>query len=534
MSSPIIQLINVLTPDEYLAIDELRRQTAISLMEVAELLADKFGLNISLDPDIVAGFATDSSNLPGHAEALCRPASERECAAVMRTCRAAKIPLTIAAGRSNLTGSATADGGLVLSLDRMTKPEVAIDLEKRLVTVPVGMVLEEMRNLVLEQSNGELYYPVDPTSRADAWIGGTIACNASGFIPGEVGATREWVEELSFLLPDGRKIQARRGQYRSKNSFFQLQHGEQISDWPVPTYPRPAIKNASGPFSAADGSMDFIDLIVGSEGLFGLVTAAVFRLAPRPAAYLDLFFSLPGEAEALKFQHYLYQHLKGDFGRLAALEYFGVNCRRYMDHENRLFHGDNQVAIYLQVPLTAETELESAVEEWFNLLLASDCGIEAEAVILLDNEPMKRTFMEARHSMPANALELVQQRGTYTIMTDTVVPQEQFPAFLEYVHQILAADGVDYLSFGHFGDSHLHFSILPEKTNLERATELYDRIIAKSAELGGVYSGEHGTGKRKRKDFLRCYNQGALEQVRRCKAAVDPDFLLNRGNVFQP
>ncbi|MCK4379096.1 MAG: hypothetical protein KAW01_07115, partial [Deltaproteobacteria bacterium] len=246
-----------------------------------------------------------------------------------------------------------------------------------------------------------------------------------------------------------------------------------------------------------------------------------------------LFFSLPGEQDALKFQDYLYRHLDGDFGRLAALEYFGVNCRRYMDHETRLFYEDNQVAIYIQVPLS-DNSLEAAAEEWFDLLLKSDCGIKAEAVILLDNEPMKRTFMEARHSLPANALELVQQRGTYTIMTDTVVPQKQFPTFLHYVHSILAGEGIDYLSFGHFGDSHLHFTILPEQSNLARATELYDLIIAKSAELGGVYSGEHGTGKRKRKDFFRCFNQGAIEQVKQCKAAVDPDFLLNRGNVFQP
>jgi len=530
----MIQLTNVLSAQEYNLIDAYCFSTDRPLDEIVHFVDNTFNLNVTMDQDIVTGFATDSSNLPGQAKALCRPASERECAIIMRACYAAIIPMTISAGQSNLTGSATAEGGMVISLGRMTTPEVSVDVDHKLVTIPVGMVLEDMRNLVLEQSDNQLYYPVDPTSRADAWIGGTIACNASGFIPGEIGATREWVEELSFLLPDGRKIQARRGQYRSKNGFFQLRRGGQTTDWPGPAYPRPAIKNASGPFSAADGSMDFIDLIVGSEGLFGLVTAAVFKLAPRPAAYLDLFFSLPAEQEALEFQDYLYRHLDGDFGRLAALEYFGVNCRRYMDHENRLFHCDNQVAIYIQVPLAEKEQQDSAVEEWFNLLLESDCGIKPEAVILLDNEPMKRTFMEARHSMPANALELVQQRGTYTIMTDTVVPQEQFPAFLEYVHQILIADGVDYLSFGHFGDSHLHFSILPEKTNLERATELYDRIIAKSAELGGVYSGEHGTGKRKRKDFLRCFNQGALEQVRRCKAAVDPDFLLNRGNVFQP
>ena len=533
MATHIIKPTNILSPREYDLIDEYCTVvTPRKLKGVVDFLAETFDLAVTLDQDIIIGFATDSSNLPGHAEALCRPENERECAIILRACHAAKIPLTISAGQSNLTGSATAEGGMVMSLGRMAKPDVSVDIDRKLVTVPVGMVLEDMRNLVLEQSGDELYYPVDPTSRADAWIGGTIACNASGFIPGEIGATREWVEEISFLLPNGLKIQAHRGQYRSEEGCFQLKDLEKTIDWPVPTYPRPAIKNASGPFSAADGAMDFIDLIVGSEGLFGLVTAAKLRLAPRPNAYLDLFFSLPGEKEALKFQDYLYRHLDGDFGRLAALEYFGVNCRRYMDHEARLFYKDNQVAIYIQVPL-ADNSLETAAEEWFNLLLESDCGIEAEAVILLDNEPMKRTFMEARHSMPANALELVQQRGTYTIMTDTVVPQEKFPAFLSYVHGILANEGIDYLSFGHFGDSHLHFSILPEKSNLERATKLYDLIIAKSAELGGVYSGEHGTGKRKRKDFRRCFNQDALEQVKRCKATVDPDFLLNRGNVFE-
>ena len=79
----------------------------------------------------------------------------------------------------------------------------------------------------------------------------------------------------------------------------------------------------------------------------------------------------------------------------------------------------------------------------------------------------------------------------------------------------------------------MHFTILPEKEKLVKAVEIYDRIITESARLGGVYSGEHGTGKRKRRDFLRCYGLEAVEQLRRCKAAVDPEFLLNRGNVIE-
>ena len=128
----------------------------------------------------------------------------------------------------------------------------------------------------------------------------------------------------------------------------------------------------------------------------------------------------------------------------------------------------------------------------------------------------------------------MQRRGTFTIMTDTVVPPNRFAEFLEYTHGLIASQKIDYLAFGHFGDCHLHFTLLPEREQLETGRETYDRIIAKSAELGGVYSGEHGTGKRKRRDFLRCYGSAAVEDVRRCKAAVDPEFLLNRGNVVEP
>lgn len=130
--------------------------------------------------------------------------------------------------------------------------------------------------------------------------------------------------------------------------------------------------------------------------------------------------------------------------------------------------------------------------------------------------------------------QVVRRNGTYTIMTDAVVPPENFARFLSDVHGLLKSEGIDYLSFGHFGDCHLHFTLLPARDNLSRATELYDLIVARAAELGGVYSGEHGTGKRKRTDFLKLYGQSAIEQLKRCKAAVDPDFLVNRGNVFIP
>jgi len=534
MSSHRIQCQSVLTDNELEAIDGFaaNNRGIAALPAMADLLRGMFGAELVLDQDIVAGFTRDSSNLPGRADALFRPQSERELAAIFRLCFLTGIPFTVSGGRSSLTGSATPESGIVISTVKMLSPPVTVDHARQTAVAPVGIILEDMRRAVLEQSGGRLFYPVDPTSRSDALMGGAVACNASGFTPGEAGAIRHWIEAVDFILPNGMKITARRGEYLSNNGCFLLADRHKTHELPAPRYPRPKIKNAGGPYSSPEGMLDFVDLVVGSEGIFGAVTACEMRLAPSPAGYLDLFFSLPAEENAVVLLDHLRNNLPGGLGQLTALEYFGVNCRKYMTHENLLFRGANQVGVYIQEPLADKNHDDAAVA-WLERLAAADCGLDENAVIMLDNDRDRKIFMEARHSMPANALEVVQHRGTYTIMTDTVVPPERFSAFLEFTHRVIQAEKLDYLSFGHFGDCHLHFTILPEQDKLARATEIYDLIIAESARLGGVYSGEHGTGKRKRKDFLRCYGPEAVEQVRKCKAAVDPEFLLNRGNVIE-
>jgi len=534
MTTDRVEIEQALTDDSQRALDAFgaSHRGVEALAELRAYLKEAFDVDLILDPSIIEGFKEDSSHLPADAQGVCRPRNEHECAVLMRACFVCGIPMTLSGGRSNLTGSATPEGGVIISTARMVAPAVMVDVEGRKVTAPVGMILEELRKAVITQSAGRLCFPVDPTSRGDASVGGALACNASGFTPGETGAIRAWVRRLRLVLPDGGIIEATRGQYVSQDGLFILDDGKTERPWPVPRYPRPEIKNAGGPFSSPDGSVDLVDLVIGAEGLFGLVTNCELALAPRPDAYMDIFFSLPTEGDALKVLDHVNRHYRGDLSGLSAFEYFGVNCRGTMDHETRFFHGDDTVAIYVQQPLHGQ-EPEDAAMEWLELLMESGCELDEDAILLLDSDSLRALFLEARHSLPANALEVVQRRGTYTIMTDTVVPPERFGEFLKFTHGLLNEQGVDYVAFGHLGDCHLHFTVLPRKEQLEIGVAAYDAIIAKSAELGGVYSGEHGTGKRKRKDFLRCHGPDAVAQVKACKQAVDPEWLLNRGNVVE-
>lgn len=497
---------------------------------LALFLANTFKIELATDPDIVLGFSSDESHLPGNAIGVCRPRNARDVSAILSTCFLCGVPVTVCAGRSNLTGSATPEGGIMLSMVSMQEPTLLVDEKTKQVTAPVGMILEEMRKAVLSETHSRFYYPVDPTSRAEATVGGSVSCNASGFTPGASGATRDWIQRVGVVLPCGIAVSASRGEVVSEDGKFVLDWGGKTLEIPVPRHPRPAIKNAGGPYSAEDGVMDFVDFIVGSEGLYGVVVDVTLKLLDRPEAFLDFFFSLPSEEEAVKLRIQLEDVLEGDLSGLTAFEYFGVNCRQYMKHENRFFSGENPVAVYLQIPISTETA-DSVTELWFERLCNLDVAIDPDAIILLDNDRDRTLFMEARHSLPANSLEVVMHRGTYTLMTDTVVPTERFAEFLSFTHALLNENKLDYLAFGHLGDCHLHFSMMPEKSQLENATLVYESIVAKSAELGGVYSGEHGTGKRKRADFVACNGQRGVNEIRKVKSTLDPEYLLNRGNV---
>ena len=515
-----------ITTDEKIFIKNNLKNTRFKL---CNFLANNFSIDITNDSDIISGFERDWSNLPGYADFLARPIDEKQCAVILYICNILNINVTISAGKTNLTGSATPNGGLILSIVNMKKPHTQININNKTVKTSVGTILEDMRNDILELSNKKLYYPVDPTSRKDACIGGTISCNASGFIPGDKGAMRYWVKSLKIILTNGYIAKVNRGDYISKDAEFILICDKEEISIKVPTYHRPKIKNASGPFTSDNEEIDFIDLIIGSEGVFGLITEVELHLADSPIDFLDLFITLPSENDAVNLRGYL-NHKKILY-KLNALEYFGYNCQNYMEHKNKLFKTDSSVGIYIQYPIFNET-MDDVIQQWVILLDESNCGIKDENVFLLNSPENWRIFFEARHSMPAKALEKTKELDAVSIITDTIVPYKNFNDFLKFSHKILKKNNIEYLLFGHLGDCHLHFHVIYTNDEAPIINDLYRQIIQKSADLDGVYSAEHGTGKRKTIDFFECYGQEAVDQVQQCKLAFDPNNILNTGNII--
>jgi len=498
-------------------------KTIEDIIETVDWVKNNWDIDVTLDSDIIKGYLRDWSNIEGYAIGLCRPKDNVESAIIITVLYNLKVPYTISAGRTNLTGSATPMEGFVISIENLKNLKPTVKGSQ--VTTSSGIYLEDMRKEVLEQTNNEFYYPVDPTSRKEAMIGGTVSCNASGFVPGEQGATRYWVQALEIILPNGKFVKCQRGDYISKNSIFELD-GQVIE---LPTYNRPDIKNASGPYTCGNGDIDFIDLIIGSEGMFGLITECTFKLKSRPKDYLDLFIILESEKHATQFYNYLSQILKLD--QVTALEYFGYNCQSYMNNREYFFKDESEVGIYLQIPLYDDL-FDNACAEWLEIASKSECNISDEKIYVLNDQKSWDLFFEARHSMPELALKRTKELNGISIITDTIVPPKNFPHFLNQTHTLIKNANIEYLLFGHLGDCHLHFHLIPSKEQEQDAISIYNRIINISSSLNGVYSAEHGTGKRKKMDFIKCYGKEAVEQVRKTKLSFDPFMLLNKGNVI--
>jgi len=488
-------------------------------------------IDCSLDEDIIRSYSQDWSNIPGYANLLVRPNSSKQCAQILFLCYTNKIPITISAGKTNLTGSATPNGGVVLSTENMRTPNIELDKVQQEIISPIGIPLEQLRAKILLLSNNMLHFPVDPTSRHDAFVGGILACNASGFIPGEKGATRYWVKGIKFILPNGYHLAAMRGEYISKNGEFILQCDNKSIKIPIPTYERPKIKNASGPFSAPNGELDFIDFIIGSEGIYGMITSCVLTVTKTPKNHLEFFIRLKNEDSAIKLHQFLYDYFNSDLSKISALEYFGYNCQNYMKHKEFFFNNKNQVGVYLQIPIYEEIG-QDKIAEWVEIFTSFDSEMNMDDIIVLNDPIIWNKFFESRHSIPDNALRKSKELGGISFITDTIVPFSNFKKYLNLVHKKIRSSKIEYLLFGHLGDCHLHFHLIPNEKQQKISNEIYNYMIDLSAKLGGVYSAEHGTGKRKRIDFLKCYGEDAYDMISKAKESLDPHFILNKGNVI--
>jgi FAD/FMN-containing dehydrogenase len=431
---------------------------------------------------------TDVSGYPGHASEIFAPRDEEELSVLLRRASSENVRVTVLGALTGMTGGAAPDGGWAISMRNFTR----IDVKPGEAQVGCGALLKDVQSAAT--SHGQFYAP-DPTENASS-IGGNIAANASGSRSFLYGATRRHVRAVRVVWMDGRICTYRRGQ---------------AIDFDVPEIPIPRTTKHSAGYRLASG-MDWVDLIVGSEGTLGVVTHAELQLLPMPGEVLGGVVFFPSEEAALEAVD-RWRPTPG----LRLLEYLDQASLEVMEVPQRAA---------LMIEIEGDANLDMA-----NLDMKD--AIESDSWFATSTADRER-FRRFRHQLGERVNDRIRRLGYMKVGTDYAVPIEKGREILEIYRETLVRDlGLPYVCYGHIGDAHVHLNTFPSnQEEHQRAKRVMNDLAYPVVELGGTVGAEHGLGKRKAHLLSVQYKPEVIESMRAVKRRFDPQGLLGRGNLF--
>jgi glycolate oxidase subunit GlcD len=418
--------------------------------------------------------ASESRGLRAAPDAVVRPASTEQVARVVGACCRRGVPVVPRGGGTGYAGGAVATaGGVVVSLERMTRVRSFEPLLWRL-EAEAGLTTRDVQRLARE--NGLLFAP-DPGAAEQSQIGGNVATNAGGPHAFKYGTTGAWVTGVEAVVAPGEVVRF------------------------------------GGPLRKDVSAYDLTHLLVGSEGTLGIITAVWLRLIPRPESVLPVVALYPDAAAGGA----AVQRVLGSGIVPAVLDYLDAVTVRAAGP-----------AMPVPAPegfaLLAELDGAAAEVEGLrgDLLEALEPG--AAGVHLPDAAALWRW----REGI---SLAVAAQRGG-KLSEDIAVPVEHLAEAVEEIVAIGEGIGLPGCSWGHAGDGNLHATFMIDAGDageIARAERGAAEVFALADRLGGSVSGEHGVGHLKREHVGRRWSPAERSLLLAVKRAFDPDDLMNPG-----
>ena len=470
--------------------------------EIIAALRSAFAGRLLTEPAEMAPFLLDHrKRYQGRALAVAQPDSAPDVASLLRACAARGIPVVPQGGNTGLSGGSVPDDSgqaLVLSLARLNRIR-ALDPVNNTVTVEAGCVLQTLQQRAEEA--GRLF-PLSLAAEGSCTIGGNLATNAGGVQVLRYGTARELCLGLEVVTADGQLWEGLRG-LRKDNTGYDLR-----------------------------------DLFIGSEGTLGVITAAVLKLFPQPAARASAFVALDSPDDALRLLAMCQQSL--GFA-LSAFELLSETC----------------MGLVLKHFTQCRRPLEQSAP-WYALIEVSDMEGEAHALAALESalapaleEGLARdaaiSSSIAQHrafwALRENVSEAQAHEGK-NIKHDVAVPISRMGEFITLAGARLteAFPGVRLVVFGHLGDGNLHFNVSPpegasgvqaEAAFLAQQDAINQVTHDTVAQFQGSISAEHGLGVLRRDEAARYKSAVELDLMGRLKRAFDPHGLMNPGKVLR-
>lgn len=449
----------------------------------------------------------------GKALAMLSPATVAEVQAIIRFAADARIALVPQGGNTSMVGGATPDESgqaAILSLRRLNRIR-SIDRTAHLLVAEAGVILEDVHNAAMAEG---CLFPLSLAAKGSATIGGLVSTNAGGVHVVRYGTMRALTCGIEAVLPDG------------------------------------SLYNGLAALRKDNRGYDLRQLLIGSEGTLGVITAATLSLVPQPVQTVTAWAALSNIAAALPLFNRLQQATAGQVAAFELIPGIGLELIRdtLATQMTMPVAGQHSWHVLFEVE-TSWDRFDIAAEVTQQLAAAISEGLVADATIAA-SLGQAAALWAIRESLP-----VAERTEGPAAKHDIAVVPEDMPQFITEMTQSVESKfpGARVLAFGHLGDGNVHFNVRPPKQE-GGSTRAIEDLGASAAKLwldkhmeaihqhvhdavaarGGTLSAEHGIGVFKRDEFARLAGAEQLRWMRGVKAAFDPLNIMNPGKLLPP
>ena len=412
------------------------------------------------------------------------PESTAHVSEVLKVANATRTPVVTRGSGTGLSGGSLPSANCIVLCT--VKMDRILEVDRANLTMLVEPGVTTIQTADTAAASG-LFYPPDPGSMKISTIGGNVAENSGGLRGLKYGVTRNYVMGLEVVLPDGEVL------------------------WTG----NKCVKDVAG--------YSMRDLFIGSEGTLGVITKALLRLIPKPAAKRTMvatFDQMDKAAQTvsaiiaaqiipctLEFLDRTTIHCVEDYAKVGL----PLNCEALL-----LMESDGHPAVVADE--AAQMERIARENGSMEVRVAKD---DAEAARLAT----------ARRS----AFSALARVAPTTILEDATVPRSELAKMIRFVENVARKYKLRIGTFGHMGDGNLHPTFLTDERNKEemhRVEEAFKEIFAEAMRLGGTITGEHGIGVAKKSFLPDFVGKAQLRVMRELRRVLDPNGILNPGNMI--
>lgn len=418
---------------------------------------------------------------------LCFPKTTQDVSNIMKWCYKNQQEVVVHGGLTNLVGGTqTQANQIVVSLEKMTRVD-AVDSKNRTVTAEAGAILE---NVLQSTEKQDLFLPLSFGARGSAQVGGVISTNAGGLRVFRYGMTRNWVLGLEVVLPDGTVIENLKT-LRKDNS-----------------------------------GIDLKQLFIGSEGILGIVTKAVFRLIEKPQTRHSAILTTNDYNKLLQTLRYFDQILGA---RLTGFELLWENTFRTMTAEDTHYQSPLQTVknyvIFVEVLGKDNNrdaqDLQDACAHGFDQNWIDDASF-------FDTGSTQDECWKIREDVAA-----LEAHAPHNQHFDISIPIDKIGTIINnIIQQLQSLDGVlSVYPFGHVADGNMHLIVGKQNDNPKLTRQINEIVYQPLTALKGSISAEHGIGLDKKPYLHLSRTKDEIHIMKRLKQLFDPKNILNPGRI---